>query len=383
MIENDLCEDVGGEFTVRTSTMVFIGQSIKMQHSNGFIFSEAPVHLTPAPFSAIGRKTPFVMLALGGCLLTLGCAKIQTWMGLRIPLEKVPVVALQASLAEGTRMAPGEKGHLVVTVQTSDARALVTEGFGGGKVMWSDLKLDAAVATVSEKGVVELAKDPRTSDGKDIQIAVTVPSHPEVRTGLVIPLRYDRAFTSEYQGRPGAPGMDGSSGIDGMPGTMGSSDLSNPQAGGNGGNGTDGGDGQDGWPGGNGPAVHVWVTSHSGHPSLLQVMVKGDRAPEYFLLDPKGGSLTVASSAGPGGSGGRGGRGGQGGMGGTGWPPGTSGLSGRDGRNGMDGSAGRNGQITVSFDPSVEPWISVIRCAGGDASGPASVFVKEPVAQLW
>jgi hypothetical protein len=298
-------------------------------------------------------------------------------------LEKVPVVALLATLAEGTEMAPGEKGHLVVTVQTSDARSLVTEGVGGGKVMWSDLKFEATVATVSGKGVVELAKDPRASAGKDIHIAVTVPSHPEVRTELVIPLRYDRAFTSDYQGSAGAQGFDGTSGIDGMPGTMGSSDLSIPQAGGNGGNGTDGGDGQDGWPGGNGPAVHVWVTSNPSNPSLLQVKVQGNRAPEYFLVDSQGGSLTVASIGGRGGAGGRGGRGGQGGMGGTGWPPGTSGLSGRDGRNGMDGSPGRDGQITVSYDPSVESWLPVIRCSGRGPGRPVPVFVKEPVAQLW
>lgn len=340
--------------------------------------------LVPASFSPKPKPKPIAWLILAGSLLaSLGCAKIQTWMGLRIPLEKVPVVSLQTTLAEGNGMAPGDKGHLVVTVQASDARMLVTEGVGGGKVMWSDLRLEATVATVSEKGVVELAEDPRTSDGKDIHITVTVPSHPEVRTELEIPLRYDRAFTCKYLGRVGTSGMDGIGGIDGMLGSIGSSDLSNPQSGGNGGDGTEGGDGQDGAPGGDGPAVHLWITSRPGDPTLLQVKVQGDRAPEYFLVDPGGGSITLTSSGGRGGAGGRGGRGGQGGMGGTGWPPGNSGLSGRNGRDGMDGFAGHEGPITVTYDPSVEPWLAVIRCSGGEARRPVPVFVKDPVAPLW
>jgi len=98
-------------------------------------------------------------------------------------------------------------------------------------------------------------------------------------------------------------------------------------------------------------------------------------------VDPVGGSLTVKADGGAGGSGGRGGRGGSGGAGGSGSPSGSNGMSGSDGRNGSDGSPGRGGSITVTYDPQVKPYLSVIHLS--NKGGPAPVFKEAPVAALW
>jgi hypothetical protein len=63
-----------------------------------------------------GRRLPAPLLGTACLAALLGCAQVQVMMGLRTPLEKVPVVALRPALAEGPGMAPGSKAHLVVTV---------------------------------------------------------------------------------------------------------------------------------------------------------------------------------------------------------------------------------------------------------------------------
>jgi len=237
------------------------------------------------------------------------------------------------------------------------------------------------VATVSQKGVVSLPKDPRISDGKVPRITITVPSHPDLHAELDIPVRYDEKYTANFSGSRGNSGLNGTDGMSGASGSMGSTDPNNPSPGGNGADGTNGSDGQDGDRGGDAPPVQVRVALRTGNHPLLQVSVSAAGHQKFYLVDPQGGSLTVTADGGPGGSGGRGGRGGQGGSGGMGTPPGSSGRNGLDGRNGWDGPPGNGGSITVTYDPQAKPFLSVIRLSA--KNGPPPVYKEEPVAPLW
>lgn len=322
-------------------------------------------------------------------LILTSCTSMKVKLGWKVYLAQTPVASIEAKLLKGPGIAPGQKSPLVVAVTEPDGKVLQSEGAGGGKVMWKDLQVTASVVTVNNKGVIALSKDPRVSDGKTGHVTITVPSHPDIHTELDIPFRYNIAFAAIFSG---AKGMDGTNGLDGMAGSsgsMGSTDPNNPSPGGDGGNGTDGSNGGDGSPGGDAPPVQVRValqaaTSSGGgaadHP-LLQVSVSALGKQKFYLIDPQGGSLTVHADGGQGGSGGRGGRGGQGGSGGSGTPNGNSGQSGMDGRNGFDGSAGRGGLITVTYDPQVKQYLSLIHLSS--ANGPKPVFAEETVAALW
>lgn len=169
--------------------------------------------------------------------------------------------------------------------------------------------------TANQKGILSLPKDPRISDGKLGHVTITVPSHPDLRAELDVPVRYNYGFTSNFSGSSGFSGLNGSDGSDGMSGSMGSTDPNNPSPGGNGSNGGNGSDGQDGGRGGDAPPVQVRVALRSGSHPLLQVSVSAAGKEKFYLVDPQGGSLTVRADGGAGGSGGRGGRGGRGGSG--------------------------------------------------------------------
>ncbi len=320
-------------------------------------------------------------LGLASVLALGGCTAVKVKLGMKVYLAKTPVASISVSLPKGPGIAPGEKSPLVVAVTEPDGKVLQTEGAGHGKVLWKDLTVTASVATVNQKGVVSLAKDPRISDGKVAHVTITVPSHPDIRAELDIPVRYNYAFTSNFSGSSGPSGMNGSDGMAGSSGSNGSTDPNNPSPGGNGGNGSNGSDGGDGGPGGDAPPVQVRVALRSGSHPLLQVSVSAAGHNKLYLVDPQGGSLTVRADGGPGGSGGRGGRGGQGGSGGMGTPNGSSGMSGSDGRNGFDGPPGRGGNITVTYDPQAKPFLATIRLS--NKGGPPPVFIEQPVAPLW
>jgi len=266
-------------------------------------------------------------------------------------------------------------------ITDADGKVLQTEGAGHGKVLWSDLKVTASVVTANKKGVVALPHDPRVSDGKMPHVTITVPSHPDIRAELDIPVRYDYNFISNFSPSSGTSGFNGTDGLDGTSGSIGSIDPNNPSPGGNGSDGTNGSNGQDGGRGENAPPVQIRVALRSGSHPLLQMDVVAAGREEVFLIDPHGGSLTVEADGGSGGSGGKGGRGGRGGSGGSGTPSGSSGKDGMDGRNGWDGSSGSGGSITVTYDPAVAPYLGVIHLS--NRGGPAPVFNKEPVAPLW
>lgn len=315
-------------------------------------------------------------------LLTLtACMPVKLKLGWKLDLAKTPVASMDAKLVKAPAMSPGQKSSLIVTILEPNGKAQVTEGKGGGKIRWQDLKVIGTVVTVNQKGSLTLAHDPRISDGKTGHITVTTPSHPDMRADLDIPFRYDVAFTANFSGSAGAGGMSGTNGMDGSSGSSGSTDPNSPSAGGDGGNGSDGSDGGDGGPGGDALPVQVSVALQSAPHPLLQVKVSSHSKERYYLVDPEGGSLTVHADGGAGGSGGSGGRGGRGGSGGSGSPSGSNGLDGHDGRNGWDGPQGRGGLITVTYDPQVQPYLNVLHFSS--QNGPSPVLKEGSVAQLW
>jgi len=314
-------------------------------------------------------------------LALAGCAPLQVRFGSRVHLAKLPLTSMQAGTPKGPGIAPGEKSPLVATITKPDGTALTTEGAGKGKVLWSDLEVITTVATVNNKGVVSLPSDPRLSDGKVPHVIITVPSHPDLRAELDIPVRYDRNFTAAFQGSRGSNGLDGSSGTDGSSGIPGSSDPDHPSAGGDGSDGSDGRDGENGGSGHNGPPVRVRIALRSGSHPLLQVVVSAERHDHFYLVDPQGGSLTITSEGGSGGSGGKGGRGGRSGSGGIGSPDGHSGRDGMSGHDGMSGSSGSGGPITVTYDPQAKPFLNTIHLV--NSGGPKPIMNEEPVPPLW
>lgn len=319
-------------------------------------------------------------VALACLFLLSACSSVQVHLGMKVALEKIPVQSISASLLQGPGLGPGQKGQVVVVVTQADGKVLQTKGVNG-KVLWKDLTITATIVSAKKNGVVKLPGDPRVSDGKVPHVTITVPSHPDVRAELDIPVRYDEKYAANFSGSAGSSGMNGTDGMDGSSGSTGSMDPTNPSPGGNGTDGTDGSNGQDGDPGGNAPPVQVRTTVRAGTHPLLQVGVSAAGKQKFYLVDPQGGSLTVSADGGSGGSGGIGGRGGRGGSGGMGTPSGSSGRDGSDGRSGFDGTRGSGGRITVTYDPLAKPYLSVIHLSS--QNGPAPVFKEEPVAALW
>jgi len=356
--------------------------------SEGSPFAEVAMCLS-AFFRLLGPARPMRwvgpwMMAL--LLASTGCTRIQVWLGSRVRLEKLPIVSIEARQLGDPGIAPGQQVPLFVSVKGPDGKPQVTEGAGRGRVLWEDLCIEATVVAVNEKGIASLSADPRVSDGKTPHLVITVPSHPDLRAELDLPLRYDRGFTSNFSGRAGWSGTNGSDGLDGSSGSSGSTDPNNPSPGGNGSNGSSGSDGSDGGPGEDASTVEVRVAFRAGSQPLLQVRVSSEGRRDYFLVDPRGGSLTVKAEGGPGGSGGKGGRGGRGGSGGNGTPSGYSGSDGSSGRDGWDGPRGKPGPITVTYDPQAKPYMGALICLyrdGARRSGPLPVFREEPVPPLW
>ncbi|HEY5029575.1 MAG TPA: hypothetical protein VIK39_14280 [Candidatus Angelobacter sp.] len=179
-------------------------------------------------------------------LLTLaGCSPVQVRLGMKVYLDKITVTSMEAKLANGTAIAPGEKLPLVVAFTQPDGQILMTEGVGHGKVLWKDLQVTASVVKASKKGIVSLPQDPRISDGKVAHIAITVPSHPDLHAEFDILVRYDQNYVTNFSGSSGSSGMNGSDGTDGSSGSMGSMDPDHPSAGGDGSDGGSGSNGSD------------------------------------------------------------------------------------------------------------------------------------------
>jgi hypothetical protein len=311
-----------------------------------------------------------------------GCSSIQVKLGTKVYLAKLPITAMEVSLPRNPGIAPGEKSPLVVTLTESGGKTWVTEGQGKGKILWKDLTATASVVSVNKKGILTLSRDPRVSEGKTGHVVITAPSHPGLTAEMDVPLRYDYAFTSRFSGSDGSSGFNGTDGLSGTSGSDGSLDPNAPSPGGNGTNGTDGSNGQDGGAGSDGPVVQVRMTLRPGDHPLIEfgVLVAGHKQ-RLYLVDPRGGSLTVSSQGGAGGSGGKGGNGGRGGTGGIGTPSGSSGSDGSSGHDGSKGDAGSGGNITVIYDPQAQPFLSSLRLP--TSGGPKPVFQEAPVAPIW
>lgn len=336
---------------------------------------------TPFAFSRFSKVALF--LAAAALPVITGCAAVQVHLGMKVYLAKTPVTSIDVRQAKSPGIGPGQKSSLIVTVtETPGGKVLETEGAGGGKVMWKDLTVNTTIVSVNKKGVITLPRDPRVSVGKLPHVSITVPSHPGLTAELDIPLRYDYKFGSNFNGSDGANGMSGNNGQDGSSGSPGSTDPNNPSPGGNGGNGTDGTDGGNGGPGGDAPPVQIQMTLAPGgdHP-LVEFGVFAAGHKRYYLVDPNGGSLTVTADGGSGGQGGSGGRGGRGGSGGIGTPNGSSGSDGRNGNDGLRGPDGSGGSITVTYDSSAQPYLSILKLSS--ANGPKPVLKEGPVAPLW
>jgi len=320
-------------------------------------------------------------IVLAALTALTGCASLQVKMGMKVYLAKTPIATMEILQDRGPGIAPGQKSSLVVFFTQPGGLALQTEGVGGGKVMWRDLQITSTVVSVTPKGVISLPRDPRQSDRQMPHVIVTVPSHPDLRAEVDIPLRYDIAYGTNFSGSDGAKGFDGSNGQDGLSGSTGSMDPDHPSAGGNGSNGGNGGDGQNGWPGGDAPPVQIDIAFRPGDHPLLEVGVFAPGHKRFYLIDPQGGSLSVRADGGSGGKGGSGGRAGRGGSGGIGSPNGSSGLDGHAGSDGRDGSDGSGGLITVTCDPRAMPYLGMLQLSS--RNGPRPVYQQAPVAPLW
>jgi hypothetical protein len=318
----------------------------------------------------------------------------------RVRLDTVPVTAISAAIVNASNasqvnaLGPGQSARLVITAASEDGKQFVTTGAGHGKVAFDNYTITASIVHVSTSGKVTMPVDPRVSDGQAGQLHIVTVAHPDVTTDLVVPVRYDIAFTADFSGQNGTDGLDGMDGLDGSSGqdgapptvdpTTGAAGLAGPgERGSDGGNGTDGSNGGDGAPG---QAVHVWMRLVPGPRPLLQVKAAGVLKTQLFLVDPNGGSLKVVANGGQGGRGGRGGRGGHGGQGGSGFPPGSNGWDGRPGMDGTAGFGGRAGTITVSVDPEAQRYLNCLtlinRSGSGQAGAPPSIH-EEPVPTLW
>ena len=194
-------------------------------------------------------------VAVASLLALDGCTAVKVKLGMRVYLAKTAVSSMQASLPKGPAIAPGEKLALVAKFTQPDGKVLVTEGKGGGKVLWNDIVVTPTVVTYDKKGNVSLPHDPRKSDGKMGHVSFAVPSHPDLHAELDIPITYDYNFVANFSGSSGSSGLNGTDGINGANGTMGSMDPNNPSPGGDGANGTDGSNGQNGGNGGDAPPV--------------------------------------------------------------------------------------------------------------------------------
>jgi hypothetical protein len=301
-------------------------------------------------------------------------------------LPDVPLQSIEVSLGESRGLVPGSSARLSVVARTLDGRTFAMAGTAGGKVLPGSFRFESSVVTVDRSGVVTLPEDPRLSEGRIPHVRVTAVGQASPVGELDIPVRYDAAFSGTYSGHSGMQGRNGFDGYPGQDGTPGSFDPNNPVAGGNGGNGSDGENGATGDDGGPGPDVHVWIAVEDAPRPLLRVRISERGQDHFFLIDPNGGSLSIAVRGGAGGPGGFGGHGGSAGQGGAGLPPGVPGLPGHDGRDGQSGWGGAAGRIRVEIDPSASRYLQLFGFKNTDGDGrlgPPPDIVTRPVTVQW
>jgi hypothetical protein len=206
--------------------------------------------------------------------------------------------------------------------------------------------------TNERRGRVQVLPDPRAHYAGPAELWVRAVHRPNDVAHVKLPVVYACGYVSTHDGADGRDGRDGS---DGRGGTRLSDEESDRRR-----RGSDGANGEHGSSGGAAPSVEVFATlAHvpgSAAP-MLQVVVRSSGIQDVFLVDPRGGTVTITAAGGRGGHGGRGGRGGRGR------------YSGREGWGGDGGHGGPGGAITWILDPSVSPYAHLFRFdnAGGAA----------------
>lgn len=76
---------------------------------------------------------------LAGLLSLTSCTRMQVKFGWKVYLAKTPVTSIDLNLPKGPAIAPGQKSPLVVSFKQPNGKVLLTQGQGGGKVLWQDL----------------------------------------------------------------------------------------------------------------------------------------------------------------------------------------------------------------------------------------------------
>lgn len=334
------------------------------------------------------------------------CTAIKKKLGLKKDLEGRNVTQLEIDRKPAGPLCAGDRATLIIRV-SADGDTLVTEGTGGGKLLWDEFEVHAVdnlqVASVDDEPVITVGMDHRAMDVAPPSLQLVVKEQPKFNVDKhIIPLRYNCNSLLAMDGARGGRGRAGNAGRNGRDGRDGPKDRRGNYYG-DGQDGSDGGDGQPGGPGGNGKHaenVEVKVTTVTrpgvGHPFLQACARARSGQEQCTLVDTEGGTLTITARGGAGGAGGAGGSGGRGGYGGSGSRSGRSGSSGRDGSAGPGGDGGDGAELVAVFDPSVEPFAHLITLdnSGGEGGrgrgagrpgrpGPHPEQRYEPVAELW
>ncbi|MHB8874695.1 MAG: hypothetical protein ACYC8T_13485 [Myxococcaceae bacterium] len=294
-----------------------------------------PRHSTPLRDARGARVLCARLLCLA---LTAGCA------GPDLRKEKVAAVEPQFL---GAPVCPGQRGDLIVTVMLENGKRLVSEGKGHGDVAWSNFVVRSDVATLARRGEVVFAEDPRAYGAGVPVLRVETAGHPNRNTQVEVPVRFDCDYLADFSGRDGANGSHGADGHD----------PTAEQAA------TAGEPGGDGTPGGSSEPVRltVAVVRTDEGVAYLQVQALGlqSRREHLYLIDTRGGRLTVSARGGAGGSGGHGGEAGAG-----------KGVAAGGGGSGANG--GNGGDIEVVMSDEAAPFEKLIRYElSGGAGGAA------------
>lgn len=304
----------------------------------------------------------FMMVLAIGCAPLAGGANANAG-GTSLAGRTIQQLTLQ--LTSGNMICADTETDLVIMAYEQDGTRLVTQGVGKGKVPWSDYRLQAQNATISQSGIVKTLGDPMVLMGQQVGIRVMSAHDKGTRAQLSVPISFACPVTLKFSGADGAPGAQGANGQDGRPGANKPTDGAGAAPGEDGAQGVAGFSGTPGLAGMSGDQIQVDVAGLvGGHQGklMLQVLVnnftKGVRS--MHLVDPVGGSLTILARGGNGGNGGMGGNGGKGGPAGTGSSDGKGGNGGKGGDGGAGGNGGPGGAIAVYANQSAMPYMHLI-----------------------
>src|ERR1035441_1306406 len=105
-------------------------------------------------YKRVDNRNWTACLAVAFLFALIGCTPIKVKLGMKVYLDKTPIVSIAASLPKGPGVAPGEKSAVVVGVTEQDGKVWQREGEEKGKVLGKALTVTATVVPPSQKGVV-------------------------------------------------------------------------------------------------------------------------------------------------------------------------------------------------------------------------------------